>query len=137
MASLMQMYHSQNSNKGKYKGGKKNKKDKEANKPVVVDPSGEEEEPEGDVESDAEAGPETEAEEPVKEKEAVKEAGSGEKALKSGIIQSEENEDDEDDDDEPDGRDDQPEDEFSAEPGTGGGQRPNGGYYPSGGPPAV
>ncbi|CAL8074987.1 unnamed protein product [Orchesella dallaii] len=132
--SLMQMYHSQNSkDKGKYSG--KKKKDKEANKPVVVDPAASEEEPEGETEAEVETETEIDAEPPKATEK--KDVGSGEKSLKSGIIQSEESEDDEDDDDDPEGRDDQPDDEFSAEPGTGGGQRPNGGYYPSGGPPAV
>jgi hypothetical protein len=126
--SLIQHYQSKNSKtKDKYSGKKKNQK------PVVVDPS-----------EDAEIAGSSMEDKPVDRKPSEKERKASiktsNKPKKESQPQQSEEDDDDEDDDEPEQRDDHEREEFDGpgpEPGTGGGKRPQGGYYPPQGPPVV
>jgi len=117
-------------------------------KPVVVDPSDEEEQPQGHAQVSSEkqvppSSPSSSGKSKTKKEEAVASRRADTKKTKNKKRkekESEERDSDEEEDDEPEERGDNNDDEFEdegPEPGTGGGKRPNGGFYPPGGPPAV
>jgi len=146
--SLMQHYQSKNAKpKDKYGSGKGGK----GVKPVVVDPSDEEEQPQGHAQTSSEkqVPPSSPSSSGGKSKTKKEEAVANRRAdtkktktknKKRKEKESEEKDSDEEEDDEPEERGDNNDEEFDEdgpEPGTGGGKRPNGGFYPPGGPPAV